>query len=172
MAQSSRALFAGPGVRAPACARAAAQSLDGHGGELGLDARPIHSRENAMTNQSRKEAAIDFLTLAASGRVRDAYRRHVGPGFRHHNPCFRGDAASLMEAMEQNAMQNPDKVLEVQCALQDGDRVAVFSRVRQKPGDAGGAVVHIFRFDADRIVELWDIGQAVPEKSINENGMF
>ncbi len=125
-----------------------------------------------MGSQSHKEAAIDFLTLVASGKVREAYQRHVGPGFRHHNPFFRGDAASLMEGMEQNAIKNPNKVLEVQRALEDGQEVAVFSRIRQEPGDLGGAVVHIFRFDDDRIVEFWDIGQAVPENSVNENGMF
>ena len=125
-----------------------------------------------MATQSRKEAAIEFLTLVASGDVREAYQQYVGKGFRHHNPYFRGDAASLMEAMEQNATKNPNKVFEVQRALQDGDHVAVLSRVRQTPGDRGGAVVHIFRFEDDRIVEFWDIGQAVPESNVNENGMF
>jgi predicted SnoaL-like aldol condensation-catalyzing enzyme len=125
-----------------------------------------------MGNQSPKGAAVEFLTLAATGKVREAYERHVGPGFRHHNPWFRGDAESLRAAMEENAAQNPDKTLEVQMALQEGDRVAVFSRVRQRHGDAGGAVVHLFRFEGDRIAELWDVGQEVPEESVNENGMF
>lgn len=125
-----------------------------------------------MATQSRKEAAIEFLTLVASGDVREAYQQYVGKGFRHHNPYFRGDAASLMEAMEQNAAKNPNKEFEVQRALQDGDHVAVLSRVRQTPGDRGGAVVHIFRFEGDRIAEFWDIGQAVPENNVNENGMF
>jgi predicted SnoaL-like aldol condensation-catalyzing enzyme len=125
-----------------------------------------------MATQSRKEAAIEFLTLVASGDVREAYQQYVGKGFRHHNPYFRGDAASLMEAMEQNAAKNPNKEFEVQRALQDGDHVAVLSRVRQTPGDRGGAVVHIFRFEGDRIAEFWDIGQAVPESNVNENGMF
>ena len=125
-----------------------------------------------MATQSRKEAAIEFLTLVASGDVREAYQQYVGQGFRHHNPYFRGDAASLMEGMEQNAAKNPNKVFEVQRALQDGDHVAVLSRVRQKPEDRGGAVVHIFRFEGDRIAELWDVGQAVPESDVNENGMF
>ena len=93
--------------------------------------------------QSQKDAAIDFLKLVASGKVRDAYRKHVGAAFRHHNPFFRGDAAALMEAMEQNATKNPDKVLEIKSAIQEGDRVAVFSHVRQKPEDRGGAVVHL-----------------------------
>jgi predicted SnoaL-like aldol condensation-catalyzing enzyme len=121
---------------------------------------------------SHKEAAVEFLRLVAAGNVGDAYEKHVGPGFRHHNPYFRGDAASLMEAMEQNAAKNPNKALEIQSAIQEWDRVAVFSRVRQSPQDKGGAVVHIFRFDKDRVVELWDVGQAVPEQSVNENGMF
>ena len=30
-----------------------------------------------MSNQTLKDAAIDFLTLAASGNVSDAYARHA-----------------------------------------------------------------------------------------------
>ena len=77
-----------------------------------------------------------------------------------------------MAAMEENAARNPDKVLEIQRALEDGDLVVVHSWVRQKPGELGAAVVHLFRFDGARIVELWDVGQPVPESSPNENGMF
>ena len=124
------------------------------------------------TAMSRKEAATSFLQLVASGKVREAYQNHIGPNFRHHNPFFRGDADSLRVGMEENAAQNPDKVLEVQHALEDGDLVAVHSRVRQSPDDRGAAVVHIFRFQGDRVVELWDIGQPLPENSPNENGMF
>jgi predicted SnoaL-like aldol condensation-catalyzing enzyme len=44
--------------------------------------------------------------------------------------------------------------------------------VRQNPHDRGGVVVHVFRFDGERIAELWDVGQSIPEKMVNENGMF
>ena len=121
---------------------------------------------------SRKEAAVSFLRLVASGNVREAYHAHVGTGFRHHNPFFRGDADSLKTAMEENATKHPHKALEVQRALEDGVLVAVHSRVRQTLEDRGAAVVHIFRFEKDRIVELWDVGQPVPETSPNEHGMF
>jgi predicted SnoaL-like aldol condensation-catalyzing enzyme len=125
-----------------------------------------------MTRQSRRKAAIDFLTLAASGKIGDAYERHVGPRFRHHNPHFRGDAASLKAAMEESAVKFPAKVLEVKRALQDDEHVVLLARVRLKPGDTGIALVHIFRFQGDRIVELWDISQAIPENAVNEYGMF
>lgn len=123
-------------------------------------------------SESSKEAAMGFLRLVASGKVREAYRKYVGPEFRHHNAFFRSDAESLMAAMEENAANTPNKVLEIQRALQDGDLVAVHSHVRQQPDDRGAAVVHIFRFQGDRIAELWDVGQAVPERSPNELGMF
>lgn len=125
-----------------------------------------------MNDRRLKDAAVEFLTLAAKGQVRQAYASHVGADFRHHNPHFGGDAASLMTAMEANAAQNPDKVLTVHKALQDGDHVAVYSHVRQRPGDDGAAVVHIMRFERQRIVELWDVGQPVAQQSVNEHGMF
>lgn len=51
-------------------------------------------------------------------------------------------------------------------------QVAVHSRVRMNRDHPGVAVVHIFRFEDDRIAELWDIGQPAPESSPNSPGMF
>ena len=90
----------------------------------------------------------------------------------HHNAFFPGDRESLMKAMEENAAKNPDKVLDVKLSLQDGNYVAVHSQVRQNAHDRGAAVVHIFRFEDERIVELWDLGQAIPQDSPNRHGMF
>jgi predicted SnoaL-like aldol condensation-catalyzing enzyme len=77
-----------------------------------------------------------------------------------------------MAGMEESARQNPNKVLEVKRAIAEDELVAIHSHVRQKPGDLGAAVVHIFRFEQDRIVELWDLGQPLPEQSPNQYGMF
>jgi predicted SnoaL-like aldol condensation-catalyzing enzyme len=125
-----------------------------------------------MTALSRREIAVSFLQLAASGKVREAYDKYVGKNFRHHNPFFRGDRESLMLAMEESAAKNPNKKLEIKLVLEDGDLVATYSRVQQNPEDLGGAVVHIFRLEGDLIAEMWDIGQAVPGDAVNENGMF
>lgn len=119
-----------------------------------------------------KDAAVSFLRLAAAGRVREAHEKYIGAGFRHHNPYFPGDADALLRGMEENARQNPDKRLDVLRALQEGDLVAVHSFVRHGGDDRGFALVHLFRFDGDRIVELWDVAQPVPEESPNVNGMF
>lgn len=123
-------------------------------------------------NESLKDKAVSFLQLVATGKVREAFNIYVGQDFRHHNLYFRGDADSLMLAMEESASKSPDKVFEVKQVIADGDMVAVYSHVRQNRDDLGGAVVHIFRFHNNRIVELWDVGQKIPENSPNENGPF
>jgi predicted SnoaL-like aldol condensation-catalyzing enzyme len=132
----------------------------------------MNTEQQTNTTLTLKEIAVSFLQLVASGKVREAYQNHIGPGFCHHNPFFRGDADSLMLAMEEDAAKNPHKVLEVKHSIEESDTVAVHSHVKQNPEDLGVAVVHIFRFQNEQIIELWDLGQAIPEDSPNENGMF
>ena len=124
------------------------------------------------TTTSHKTAAQSFLKRAAAGDARRAFSMYVGDGFRHHNAHFPGTADALMAAMEANARQHPEKTIEFKRLLEEDDQVCVLSLVRMKPGDRGVALVHIFRFEHDRIVELWDIAQPIPDNSPNANGMF
>lgn len=121
---------------------------------------------------TKKESAQHFLKLAAEGNSREAFKLYAGKDFKHHNVYFKGDADTLMKAIEEDAKINPDKIFEIQRAMEDGDLVAVHSRFRQNPNDTDWAVMHIFRFENDKVVELWDFAQAAPAEMINENGMF
>lgn len=125
-----------------------------------------------MSTNDFKQIATDFLMLASKGSPREAFSKYAGKNFKHHNIYFKGDRESLMIAMEDNAMRNRNKICDIKRALQDGDLVALHSHIRQKPGDPGAAVVHIFRFENNEIAELWDLGQAVPLETVNENGIF
>jgi len=125
-----------------------------------------------MKTSDYKQVASDFLMLASKGQAREAFDKYGGNNFKHHNIYFKGDSESLIKAMEDNAIKNPDKTLDIKRILQDGNLVATHSHVRQNPADPGGAVVHIFRFENDKIAELWDLGQAVPLETVNENGIF
>lgn len=125
-----------------------------------------------MSTNDYKQIATDFLMLASKGNSKEAFSKYLSKNFKHHNTYFKGDGESLMIAMEDNAMKNPNKTFDIKRSLQDGDLVVTHSYVRQKPRDPGAAVVHIFRFENDKIAELWDLGQAVPLETVNENGMF
>ncbi len=129
-----------------------------------------HSKEPKMS--PRKEAAVSFLKLVGGGKVREAYQAYVAPDFRHHNPYFKGDTESLAQGMEANHKEFPNKVLEILRVLEDGQFVAVHLRVRLNPDGPDIALIHIFRFEGDRIAELWEAAQHVPENSPNENGVF
>src|ERR1043166_9588172 len=96
---------------------------------------------------TRKEIMADFLTLCARGDSRTAFSKYVGKGFKHHNPWFKGDADTLMVAMEDSHKQNPNKVFEIKHILHDGDLVVTHSYIRQSDNDRGMAVVHMGRFD-------------------------
>ena len=121
---------------------------------------------------ARREAAVDFLRSAVSGRIREAAKRHCAPGFRHHNPHFAGDGESWIAAIDADARAHPRNAIDVKRTIAEGELVAVHSHVRHEPADAGYAVVHVFRFEGTRIVEAWDVGMVVPEDSPNENGVF
>jgi predicted SnoaL-like aldol condensation-catalyzing enzyme len=126
-----------------------------------------------MPNESNREhAAVSFLKLAASGKLDEAYGNYVARNFRHHNPYFAGDAECLKKGMAEAAAKFPDTTLEVQHIFEEGELVAVHSRVQHGPDEPEISVVHIFRFEGDRIVELWDVGQVAPADSPNEYGMF
>jgi predicted SnoaL-like aldol condensation-catalyzing enzyme len=121
--------------------------------------------------QNLKDIAISFLTRAATGKLDEAYEL-VSPDFRHHNPYFAGDAESLKAGMAGAHKQFPNTGIDVQRAIVEGDLVAVHSRVQHASDKQPIAVVHIFRFEGDKIAELWDVGIEVPKDSPNENGAF
>ncbi len=121
--------------------------------------------------ESRKNIAVSFLGLAASGKAREAFSRYVHPRFAHHNPYFKGDRDSLMVAMEESALEYPKRVFEVMRVVEEGDLV-VHARVFLKPEMPEFALMHIFRFEGDQIIEEWEAAQEVPVESPNVNGMF
>jgi predicted SnoaL-like aldol condensation-catalyzing enzyme len=124
-----------------------------------------------MPSTDRKDIALDFLRALRTGD-RAGAERLVAPDARHHNPYFAAGMPALIDAAIGAARAAPERTSEVQRVIAADDHVVVHSHVRHRPGEAGVSVVHIFRFDGERIAELWDVGQAVPAETANADGMF
>lgn len=120
---------------------------------------------------SKKTIAIEFLKMASSGKVKEAYDRYVHPDFKHHNAYFKGDRETLMEEMEKNFHKMPNKTYETLRALEEGDLVAVHGKVSNVFGK-DWSVIHIFRFEDDKIIEEWEASQEDIKDSQNANGVF
>jgi len=125
-----------------------------------------------MNENPNKEKAVQFLKLMSSGMVDEAYDQLVSPTGKHHSPYFAAGFDNLRAGMKENARQFPDKQSTVQHVLGDDDLVAVHSHVILRPGDVGFAIVHLFRFEDGKIVELWDFTQQPMEDSPNTDGLF
>ncbi len=122
--------------------------------------------------KSHRDIAISFLQMVVSGQIRSAYNKYISPDFYHHNAYFKGDRESLLIAMEKAHKQFPNKIFKVQRTFGDKDLVAVHSSMQLKPDMQPIAVVHMFRFENDLIIEEWEVGQEVPKDMPNENGML
>ena len=121
---------------------------------------------------SNKTTAQNFLLEVASGKVDEAFEKYISPKFIHHNAYFKGDLESLKTAMKENATLNPQKQITILRVLGEENMVATHSHIKQNPTDLGAVVVHIFRFENEKIIELWDVGTGVPKEIINDYGIF
>lgn len=120
---------------------------------------------------TKKEIAESFLKLASSGQVSEAFAWHVHSQFRHHHAYFKGDRESLQRGMERNAKQFPEKTFHTLRAVEEGDLVVVHGRIVFSP-ESQWSVIHIFRFEGDKIIEEWEASQEAFQDSPNENGIF
>ena len=119
---------------------------------------------------TQKETTQTFLQLVSSGRVEKAYDDFISDDFFHHNQYFEGNREALKKAMADAHKTDPNKSLKVKYCYAEGDTVITHSLVKKEKMEI--AVIHIFRFSSDKIVELWDLGQPIEKDSPNKFGLF
>ncbi|PIT89235.1 MAG: polyketide cyclase [Candidatus Levybacteria bacterium CG10_big_fil_rev_8_21_14_0_10_36_7] len=119
---------------------------------------------------TKKEIAESFLKIASAGKVREAYEKYVHADFIHHNTYYKGDRETLLKGMEENTQQFPNKKYETLRMLEDGDLVTVHGKVTL--GNKIFGVIHIFRFENEKIAEEWEASQEMLKDSPNENSIF
>ncbi len=94
------------------------------------------------------------------------------PEYIQHNPNAATGAQGLKDMLDRAKGKYPHAEHRVKRLLVDGDLVAAHVHVIFNPGDAGFAVVDIFRIAKGRIAEHWDVMQPITGGSKNNNGRF
>ena len=120
-----------------------------------------------------REVADGFIPLFyEQGKVREAYETWVAEDYKQHNPNATDGRDAAIAFLEPFYERNPTHRMTVKRVLVDGDLFAVHLHGQTGPNDRGAAAVDILRVENCKIVEHWDVTQAVPETSANDNGMF
>ncbi|GKU27415.1 nuclear transport factor 2 family protein [Clostridium folliculivorans] len=119
----------------------------------------------------QKEIAKAFLQGVVTDKVREVYDLYTLPNFKHHNVFFSGDRESLLQGMLQSNEMFPNKKLTIKLAVAESPYVTLLSHVQITEGKEV-TVVHMYRFEGEKIAEMWDISQEIPQNSPNENGVF
>jgi predicted SnoaL-like aldol condensation-catalyzing enzyme len=120
----------------------------------------------------QKNVAVRVLKGVFERGDTEVVDRYVRPDYIQHNPLAPDGAETLKNLGVMIHEQFPDAEYGVKRVISEGDLVLVHSNVVMVPGTRGTAVVDIFRFQDGKIAEHWDVGQDVPETSVNGNDMF
>jgi len=105
-------------------------------------------------------------------KVAQAFADYVGPTYTQHNPYVPDGIAGGVKGLGGMLAKNPQTHIYIKRTIAEGDLVVDHNLTTAKPGDRGTAIIDIFRLQNGKIVEHWDVLQAVPATAANKNTMF
>jgi predicted SnoaL-like aldol condensation-catalyzing enzyme len=140
---------------------------------LASAATPAAEDQKAMEERN-KQIAIAFYNAALNEKNWEKTKSFIGNRYVQHNLSAIDGPEGLKAHIEYLKRDFPNNRGEIKHALADGDLVALHIHNRRSPEMRGNAVVDIFRIENGKVVEHWDVVQAIPdpENAKNQNTMF
>jgi predicted SnoaL-like aldol condensation-catalyzing enzyme len=102
--------------------------------------------------------------------IERAMMTYVVPDYIQHSPRIPNGRAAMLEMAKH--FKTSTATFQVKRIVVDGDMAVVYVRGQLSPTAPVEAVVDMFRLKDGKIVEHWDVVQAVPAASANKNTMF
>lgn len=119
-----------------------------------------------------KAVAIEFYNRALNQLDFEKAAELMGNRYVQHNPHAIDGPEGLKNHLAMLKKDFPKNHGDIKRAIAEGDLVALHVHSKRTPESRGNAVVDMFRIENGKVVEHWDVVQAVPEKPLNDNTMF
>lgn len=138
-----------------------------------LAAQPVSTNRTSL-EEANARLVTDFYNLAFNEhKPTEAARRYIGEQYIQHNPGVPNGAAAFYGYFEGYFREHPQSRATINRVIVDGDIVALHIHSQADANDPGSAIVDIFRVENGKIVEHFDVIQAVPTTpTANGNTMF
>jgi len=137
-----------------------------------VGAKAVSSQE--AQEERNKQIAIAFYNAALNEKNWEKTKSFIGNRYVQHNLGAIDGPEGLKAHIEFLKKDFPNNHGEIKHALADGDLVALHIHNQRSPELRGNAVVDLFRIENGKVVEHWDVVQAIPDpqKAKNSNAMF
>ena len=132
------------------------------------------NKRNIDQEEKNLAIAMEFYDVLLNKKDFDAGNKMIGNRYVQHNPNATTGPEGLKAHIDMLKKSFPLNHGEIKHVFTNGDLVALHVHSKRKPESAGNAVVDMFRIENGKVVEHWDVVQAVPEsgKALNNNTMF
>jgi predicted SnoaL-like aldol condensation-catalyzing enzyme len=122
--------------------------------------------------QANRKSVLAFYEKGLNQKDADAALAYVGDRYVQHNPNAADGPDGLRKFIGFLREKFPNSHSDIKRSFVDGDYVILHVHAVREPGTRGDAIVDIFKLENGKIVEHWDVVQAIPETSANSNTMF
>lgn len=122
--------------------------------------------------QANLQLVLDMFEQVLNPMDSSTVDRFIADDYIQHNQSVAPGKQPFKDFLDMIREQSPEAVHDVKRAFVDGDHVTVHYHVRRWPGDAGWAVMDIFRIEDGKVKEHWDVMQDVVEGGPNPHSPF
>lgn len=122
--------------------------------------------------EANRQIVLQFYEAGLNRKDADAALQYVGNRYVQHNPNAADGPEGFRQFIAFLRDKYPDSHSQIVTSFVDGDYVILHVHAVREPGTRGNAIIDIFKLENGKIVEHWDVTQAIPEKTASGNPMF
>ena len=121
------------------------------------------------TTDANKALVAAYVAEVWNGKNVDAVKRFVSDDLVQHNPNLPNGRGALEDFMRDFFQNVPQGEFVLARLIAEGDLVVSHALFRVNAEDRGTSVVDLYRVHDAKLIEHWDVKEAVPAESASGN---